>query len=71
MTSTLVEEEITWDLVITHSTVDEGDLIITNAKITIDPCVITDIDPPTDPSLVEYFIFANSDLVIDLSTPGF
>lgn len=58
-------------MVITHSTVDEGDLVITTVEIVIDACVITDIDPPSQPTTTEYLVFALSDLVIDLSTPGF
>jgi hypothetical protein len=64
-------EELTWDMVITHSTVDEGDLVITTLSIVIDPCVITDIDLPDQPTTKEYLIFATSDLVINMDTPGF
>lgn len=69
--SILPEEELTWEMVITHSTVDEGDLVITTVEIVIDACVITDIDLPDQPTTTEYLIFALSDLEIDLSTPGF
>jgi hypothetical protein len=39
--------------------------------ITVDDCVITDIDAPTGTYDSEYLIFALTDLVVDLSTPGF
>ena len=40
-------------------------------NVVLEVCIILSLDPPTQPTLTDYLIFATSPLTIDLSTPGF
>ena len=58
-------------MTITMTTPDSGDQTFATVNIILDYCVITHLDPPTDPTDLNYSIFATSDLSHDLSDPGF
>lgn len=64
-------------MVVTHSTVDTGDITFNTVVITVGVCVIEDIHLPTIPEtdgvsgVVRYTIHALADTTLDLSTPGF
>ena len=64
----------TYTMLVTHSTVDEGDISFNTVTLDVGVCVITHIDipsDPTDPTPIEYTIHALNDINIDLSSPGF
>ena len=65
------DEARDYQLVVTHSTPDNGDIVFENVLITIGVCVIEEIHLPTNPGAQEYYIHALSDVTINLSTPGF
>jgi len=56
---------------VTMTTPDSGDQTFETLNVVLDLCVILSLDPPTDPTSLEYLIFAVSPLSFDLSTPGF
>ena len=64
----------TYTMLVTHSTVDEGDISFNTVTLEVGVCVITHIDipsDPTDPTPIEYTIHALNNINIDLSSPGF
>ena len=61
----------TYEMTVTMTTPDSGDQTFETVTIVLDLCVIVSLDPPTDPTTLDYSIFAVSPLTIDLSSPGF
>jgi hypothetical protein len=59
-----------YNLQVTHSTVDEGDLTYSTVTVNIGYCVITHIDIPTAPTSLAYTVFDPTPLVSTL-TPEF
>lgn len=61
-------------MLVTHSTVFDGNIQFNTVTVTVNVCLITHIDlpaDPTDPNPIEYVIHALNDITIDLSATGF
>lgn len=64
----------TYVMLVTHSTVFDGDLSFNTVTLIVNDCVLTHIDipdDPSDPTAVTYTIHALNNLNLDLSSPGF
>jgi hypothetical protein len=64
----------TYTMLVTHSTVSDGDISFNTVTIVVTVCLITHIDVPTDPTAsgaINYSIHALNDINLDLSSPGF
>jgi hypothetical protein len=67
-------QSATTAMLVTHSTVFDGDISFNTVTVIINDCVITHIDIPDDPSAsgaITYTIHALNNLNLDLSSPGF